>query len=173
MNVPIALIVSAWMQGLSANEQLRATNELVLIEGSLRDPKTRAFIVNPFIASAQKHKVFVQAGISKAAAALLLWIDRQRLWGRLSEIRAQAKHAVRRQTGQQDAAVWSAVPLTAAELTRLKKKLEKKFQQEVSLTTRVVPDLIGGLVVDVSGSRLDFSVRGKLRALRSAIIATT
>jgi F-type H+-transporting ATPase subunit delta len=173
MNLPIALIVSAWMRGLSTNEQLRATRELVLIENTLRDPKTRTFIVNPFIASEQKHKVFVQAGISKAVAALLLWIDRQRMWGRLSEIRTQAKHAVRRQTGQQDAAVWSAIELTSTELARLKKKLEKKFQQEISITTHVVPDLIGGLIVDVAGSRLDFSVRGKLRALRSAIIATT
>jgi F-type H+-transporting ATPase subunit delta len=66
--------------------------------------------------------------------------------------------------------VRSAVPLTEEQLGRLRGELRDFLRKEPILQTRVDPDLIGGLVVQVEDWLYDASVRGRLRDIRDHLI---
>ena len=68
-----------------------------------------------------------------------------------------------------EARVRSAKPLTDAERTALKARLEVRAGQTIRLTEEVQPDLIGGLVVRVGDVVYDRSVKHQLDVLREQL----
>jgi F-type H+-transporting ATPase subunit delta len=73
---------------------------------------------------------------------------------------------VRRHRGIEMAEVTTAVPLGDAERELIAQRLTQYLQKQVEMTTRVDPDVIGGVVVRVGDQLFDASVRGKLERLR-------
>lgn len=67
------------------------------------------------------------------------------------------------------ARVISAVPLTDAEQTTLREKLEKRTGHTVTLECEVDASLLGGAVVYVDGKVLDGSVRHRLQDLKEVV----
>jgi F-type H+-transporting ATPase subunit delta len=63
----------------------------------------------------------------------------------------------------------SAAPLTPEVTEQLRRALERSSQRSVELTTTVMPELMGGVVVRFAGRVLDGSVRGRLQALRERL----
>jgi F-type H+-transporting ATPase subunit delta len=63
----------------------------------------------------------------------------------------------------------SATPLAADVVEQLRRALERTSQRKVELTTTVVPELVGGVIVRFAGRVLDGSVRGRLKALRERL----
>ncbi|HUZ90222.1 MAG TPA: F0F1 ATP synthase subunit delta [Candidatus Acidoferrales bacterium] len=68
--------------------------------------------------------------------------------------------------GRVRATVTSAVDLAAKELDELSTRLARSLQQEVRLTARVDPDIMGGLVVQLGDRLVDASIRSRLQQLR-------
>ena len=68
-----------------------------------------------------------------------------------------------------NAKVTSAEPLTAAEKTKLRKKLESVYKGEVHIEYFTDKDLLGGLVVEVDGSIMDGSLRQRLRDVKDVM----
>lgn len=66
--------------------------------------------------------------------------------------------------------VRSAAPLDADQGERLRQELRRAFRREPILETRVDPDLIGGLVVQVGDYLYDGSVRSRLAGIRNQLI---
>jgi F-type H+-transporting ATPase subunit delta len=66
--------------------------------------------------------------------------------------------------------VRSAVPLAEDQSQRLREELRRAFRRDPILETRVDPDLIGGLVVQVGDYLYDGSVRSRLTAIRNQLI---
>jgi F-type H+-transporting ATPase subunit b len=64
------------------------------------------------------------------------------------------------------AEVTSALPLTAAEMGIVKKDVLSKIGSQATVTFRVDPGILGGLVIRVGGKVLDASVAGRLDNLR-------
>jgi F-type H+-transporting ATPase subunit b len=67
------------------------------------------------------------------------------------------------------AEVTSALPLTAAEQDTVKKDILGKIGQQATITFRVDPTILGGLVLRVGDKILDGSVSGQLETLRQGL----
>lgn len=67
------------------------------------------------------------------------------------------------------AEVTSALPLTSDEQDSVKKDVLKKLGTSASVTFRVDPTILGGLVVKVGDRVVDGSVAGQLQGLRQAL----
>jgi F-type H+-transporting ATPase subunit delta len=73
------------------------------------------------------------------------------------------------QRGEVAAEVASAHPLSAEQLALLEQKLRAREGRTVKITTRVEPELLGGLVVTVGSKRIDSSIRTRLNSLAQAM----
>lgn len=67
------------------------------------------------------------------------------------------------------AEVTSALPLTAEEQSTVKQDVLTKLGEQASVTFRVNPNILGGLVIRVGDKVLDGSVLGQLEDLRSKL----
>jgi F-type H+-transporting ATPase subunit delta len=65
--------------------------------------------------------------------------------------------------------VTSAVELDESLVTSIGERIEERTGRRVELTSRVDPDIIGGLVLRVGNKVLDASVHGRLERLRRQI----
>lgn len=75
------------------------------------------------------------------------------------------------QRGEVSAEVTSAHALTDSQLDQLKTKLTAREGRTVKLTTKVDPELLGGLVVTIGSKRIDGSIRTRLNSLAQAMKA--
>ena len=71
-----------------------------------------------------------------------------------------------------DVELTTARELTDAEFQQIVTDIEKKSGRKVQATRSVVPDLIGGIVLQAGSMRLDASVRGRLDRLRQQLATT-
>jgi F-type H+-transporting ATPase subunit delta len=71
--------------------------------------------------------------------------------------------------GEVAAELVSAVPLSDAQHAAVKNQLSRTTGKEVTISARVDPGLLGGLVVRVGSRMLDASLRTKLRQLELAM----
>jgi len=67
------------------------------------------------------------------------------------------------------AEVTSALPLSEDEMEAVKKDILAKVGSQATVTFRVDPNILGGLVIRVGGKQLDASVAGQLESLRQTI----
>ncbi len=67
------------------------------------------------------------------------------------------------------AEVTSALPLSKDEMEAVKKDILAKIGSQATVTFRVDPNILGGLVIRVGGKMLDASVAGQLESLRQSI----
>ena len=75
------------------------------------------------------------------------------------------------QRGEVTAEVTSAHALTDAQIDQLKTRLTAREGRTVKLSTKVDPDLLGGLVVTIGSKRIDGSIRTRLNSLAQAMKA--
>lgn len=83
----------------------------------------------------------------------------------LPEIYKQYQDLVLALHNTKSAVIFSAYELTQAQLADLTVTLKERFNSDLVVTTKVVPELIGGVKVEVGDQVLDLSVQGKLNAL--------
>ena len=67
--------------------------------------------------------------------------------------------------GEVAATVTSAHPLTVTQLKALGARLKAREGKDVTITTSVDPDLLGGLVVRIGSTEIDSSIRTRLNSL--------
>ena len=136
-------------------------------------PEFSALIANPEVS---------RADLGKAVAALGTKMKLNRLTGnflgvlaknrRLSALPAmiRAFHSIAAgQRGEVTAEVASAHPLDSAQLATLQQKLKAREGRNVSIRTKVDPELLGGLVVTIGSKRIDSSIRTRLNSLAQAM----
>lgn len=69
--------------------------------------------------------------------------------------------------------VTSAIELDEATIRELAERIGERTGERVQLTTRVEPDIVGGVIVRVGNSILDASIRNRLEQLRKQVAAGT
>lgn len=100
-----------------------------------------------------------------------LLADNGRL-GVLPEITEMFRHLRHQQEQVLDVEVTSAFPVTEEQAADIRQTLEAKYGKKVEIaSTRVDPELIGGVSIRVGDEVIDASVRGKLAQLASALTA--
>ena len=68
-----------------------------------------------------------------------------------------------------EASITSAVELDDKLVRQIGKRIEEETGRKVELTSRVDPDLLGGLVIRVGNTVMDASVRARLERLRRQV----
>ncbi len=139
-----------------------------------RDEALRAFLEDPERDVGEKYakiREIVPPGTGEAVIKFLgLLISRQDL-GYLDEIIAAAQKQAEK-TGEAPtlAVVVSAVPLTEEERKALEAKVRQHFRDRIKgplvFEYRVDPDILGGLIVRVGDTLIDYSLRSRLEELR-------
>ena len=95
--------------------------------------------------------------------------------GRADEIDAIAREfdqLCRREEGVLDVELTTAFELSDDERRSILAQIERASGRRVEATSKVDPDLIGGLVLQAGSMRLDASVRGRLERLRHELATT-
>jgi F-type H+-transporting ATPase subunit delta len=163
----------------AAEKQGQADAVLEDLEGLVRDvfradPQLEVFLASGIVSRHNKAAVIRSVFDGRASEPfvnfLLVLNAHERLdllrpiLAALRELRDERAHRIR-------VRVRTAVPLADDQRGRLEQELREAFRLEPVLDTRVDPDLLGGLVVQVGDWLYDASVRTQLENLRNQLIA--
>jgi F-type H+-transporting ATPase subunit delta len=139
-----------------------------------RNPAFAQFLASPLIEEGPHAEVIEKAFRGKASDLLvdsLLVVNRK---GRLSAVRAIAmayRAALRDLRGWMDVHVRTAVPLTDALRSRLTDALAASTSRKPVLIEHVDPAVVGGLIVQIEGRKIDASLASRLHHLSEALLA--
>lgn len=166
-----------------ASEQGPSDGGVTTVEGDLErlyealreSAELRALIANPQISRDALRRVMAGLADHLALCGLtrnfLGVLAENRRVSALPEIIRAFRLIAATQRGEISAEVVSAHALTQEQITALEAKLRAREGRTIKLTSRVDPDLLGGLVVTIGSRRIDGSIRSRLDALGQAMKA--
>jgi F-type H+-transporting ATPase subunit delta len=132
------------------------------------DPTMLALVQSPRVNAAQLAELF--AGIcgkelgGEGQNLVRLLADNDRL-AALPEIAALYEIDRAEAEGTVEAELVSAQPVDEAQQNKIRDALKARLNREVSLTSRIDPELLGGAVIRAGDMVIDGSVRGRLNKL--------
>ena len=137
-------------------------------------PEAVKFFQNPLV-PAQAKKDLLNRAVGKEVSAtvmnfLMLLVDKKRI-GVFNEIYDIFTTLKNREQGILVADVTSAFPLTKKQQDALVKKLMSLTGRKIQIRTHKDTEIIGGVILKIGDKRIDGSVAGRLRALRSSMLA--
>jgi F-type H+-transporting ATPase subunit delta len=142
--------------------------------GLLRDSADlRRFVLSPMFSNVEQEQglsaILKSVGITGLARDFLLVLAKnRRLFATESVIKAY-KSLCAKSRGEVEAEVISAVSLTQAQTQDLTDTLRQKLGKTPTLTAKVDPRLLGGLIVRVGSQMIDTSLRTKLKNLEKVM----
>ena len=140
------------------------------------DPKFRRFFDDPSIPQENKQQALEtlarEAKLSEALRNFLLLLMANRRLGAIGAIGSAFEEIKDERLEIVAAETTTAVPLSAAELKRLREALEKMTGRSVRLTQQVEPGLLGGARTRIGSRVYDGTLRHQLEALREKLIGT-
>ena len=171
----LATIARPYAEALfKAGGDAAAAAQLEALAGVAGDARLLQFAADPKVEAAQVHDVIaavVKTPLAPAVQNLLRTvIDNGRLVA-LPEVARQFHALVNAQSGVSDAAIHSAFPIEAGQLAEVQAALERRFGRKLDVKVVVEPALIGGIRVVVGDEVLDTSVKARLQAMQSALVA--
>ncbi len=156
--------------------------EIEAVEGDLGRFETlvnenedlRRLIMSPAFSAEEQVKgvmaVLDRVGIGGLAANFIGLVARNRRLFVVMDMVKGFRAFASAERGEVTAQVTSAEPLSEGQEAALRDALREAAGREVSLTSRVDPDLIGGLVVQLGSRQIDTSLRTRLAGMRKAMI---
>jgi F-type H+-transporting ATPase subunit delta len=108
-------------------------------------------------------------GISKLALNLALLLTNKGIFSLLSGIYDEYRLQLDVFRGVEKAEVTTAIQMEPAEISKLADQLGIISGKKVTLTLKVDPQIIGGIIVRVGGKIMDGSTRSQLAALRNEL----
>jgi F-type H+-transporting ATPase subunit delta len=158
-------------------KQVQVEQDLVKFQGLLDvSEDLRHLVTSPvFSAEAQGKAVAAvaeKAGISGLAANFFKVLASNRRLFAVSDMVKSYRAIAARARGEVSAEVASARPLSDAQLQALKDQLKAGVGKDVSISAKVDPSLLGGLVVKVGSKMIDSSLKTKLEQLKVAMKGT-
>jgi F-type H+-transporting ATPase subunit delta len=138
-----------------------------------REPQFEAFLASSAIGRDRKQEVLEKTFAGRASdifVNFLLVLNHHDRLDVLRAIHAAYRELYDERAGRIRVQVRSAAPLPEDQADRLRQEIRTKFQKEPVLESRVEPDLIAGMVVQVGDWKLDSSVRNRLQSIREQLI---
>src|SRR5262245_46425794 len=138
-----------------------------------RHPAVSTFFASPALTRRAREPILA-AALGNASPLLrnfLGVLNRNNRLDLLPAVAAAYREALDERAGRVRVWVRSAAPLTDAEREELRRTLAASLRKEPILLERVEPELLGGLVVQVGDRVYDSSVRSRLEALRTQLLA--
>jgi ATP synthase F1 delta subunit len=131
----------------------------------------RVFFFSPYFSSQEKKEgigSLVEDADENFVRFLELLAERHRMPA-IFRIRSEFDRMWRKENRLLPVSVTSAVELDAQLVEGIGKRIEEQTGQRVDLSSRVDPDVLGGLVLQVGNMVLDASVRNRLERLRKQV----
>ena len=155
--------------------QINYTQELdALVTGCVHlmqnSPLFAAYLYNPQVSLPSKRNVLhtcVQNPL--LVQFLMLLIKRKRLKD-LPKIAEHYHKMLLEEQGLMEGKLVTAVPLDADIIQQLKSRLETAYGKAFSLQTTVDSQLISGAILHVGNTFLDYSLKGRLAALKNTLL---
>ncbi|MGN6879907.1 F0F1 ATP synthase subunit delta [Neisseria sp. P0020.S005] len=141
--------------------------ELKELAAVVQDEKVIALIEQPETGASEKAETLKGlVGIKNVELANFITVlaEQKRLLV-LPEIYAQYQDLTLIHNNTKSAVIYSAYELSYQQLADVTDILTKRFNSKLDVVTKVAPELIGGIKVEVGDQVLDLSVQGKLNAL--------
>jgi F-type H+-transporting ATPase subunit delta len=139
-----------------------------------KQPALSAAFVNPKISVESSvdllDRVFGRAMDPTLLKSLKVMARRRRL-GMIASIQQAASRMRDEAQGRLQVQVTTAQALDASALNSLREKLKGMLNADVSLTNKVDPSVIGGLLVRIGDTVFDGSVDGQLNQMKKATLA--
>lgn len=153
-------------------ELAKWSDMLGFIVGVYRDPGMQAALANPTLTRADVERMFLSVcgdridGVARNLLGLLVRNDRldalPQVQNLFEDLKAKEESIV-------DAHVETAFPMSDEQLGGLVKQLESRVKRAVRPSVKVVPELIGGVRVQIGDDVWDASVRGQLNSMATAL----
>ena len=142
--------------------------ELKVLSSSLKDDQVRAVMESPKIKLSDKVTVVkkVLHDISPLATNLACLMVAKNSLGLFDSLEDEYNALVDAHYGRQHVEVIAAVPLKTKDLDNIKLRLASITDGELILSSRVAPEIIGGIVLKIGDKLIDGSVRTRLRDLK-------
>jgi F-type H+-transporting ATPase subunit delta len=164
-----ALFNQAWKKNL-AQETLDHLEGIVAL---LRQfPDFAGFLSNPGVSREARSQLIdkvLRGRVSDLVLDFLMVVNEHDRLGILRPITTAFRADYEFRLDRQRVQVRSAKPLEDAQLKRLTDEIRQIINREPVLDTRVDPDLLGGMVVQVGDWLYDASVRTQLLAIRNRL----
>lgn len=148
--------------------------EEVICVAQLMDtsPKLQEFLRSPAVPAEEK-KQFIKSSLHGVFSEemihfLFVLIDKERVW-HIGRIARCYKTLYERQRGESTGKIYSAVPLSAAQIESSEASVSALLRKKVRLENCVDPSLIGGVMIQVDGKRIDRSLKGELKQLKEEL----
>lgn len=170
---------SALFSAASKQKQLDAVEkDLVALQQAYKsDPKLKEFLVNPSIkralkADALKH-VATKVNYSVSTSNLLQALAENGRLKKIDQVINMFKLVMAAHRGDVVCEVVSAKPLDSSQRSALESALKKflKPNENIKLTAKVDPEIIGGIVVSIGDKYVDLSVASKVKKYKDLISA--
>lgn len=111
-------------------------------------------------------EALLKGRVSDATTLIVSALVQQPRGRRVRRLLGRAEQIVAAQRGRKVATVFTAVPLTPAQSSRLSAVLARRYDSEVAINSVVDPTVIGGLRVQIADDVIDVSVSSRLADLR-------
>ncbi len=147
-------------------------DDLTLLAGSLEDAEFSEFLGAPQVTVAQKVQVITDSlgdHVNPLALNLVSLLASRNSAGLISGITEVYQELLDAHTGIERADVVTAVGIDDDQQQRIADLLESIVGKEVTITTRVEPELIGGFVARVGDRVIDGSTRTRLAEMKRGI----
>jgi F-type H+-transporting ATPase subunit delta len=150
--------------------EARATQLLEMASLMKRLPLFRRFLKNPQIKSENK-KNLLETIIEDAPLVnfLLMLLSRGKL-ELLPEIAAKYQSLKRMASKMGVAWLVTAKTVDAEIKTQLKERLERAYAKPFILYEKIKPEIIGGAILIVDNKLIDFSIKGRLEAMKKSLL---
>jgi F-type H+-transporting ATPase subunit delta len=148
--------------------------DLDLLANVVADKRIAASLKNPTVAADRKVAVIEDAlagEVQPETRNLIRLLVEHNRTTLTPEIRDVFADKVREARGIVVAEATTADPLHSSERELVREKLEQMTGLRVELTTRIDPDIIGGIVIRIGDQVIDGSVRNKLERMRMRLVA--
>lgn len=136
------------------------------------DSNMKTVLDSPALTSEQKAAVFTDVcgtGLGVEAQNFISTLAEHKRLAALPVISEMFEELKSARDQAVDVEVISAFEMTSEQENKLAETLKAKWQKEVSLTSSVDADLIGGVVIRAGDVVIDGSIRGKLAKLAEAV----
>jgi F-type H+-transporting ATPase subunit delta len=145
---------------------------LELLAAVVAEEPVRRLLDSPELTDTAKAQRLIRIcgeDIDDRGKALINLLAVNKRLGLIGELREQFDVLKAQEEQVLDVEVVSAYELTSAQADMLREALQRKFQREVSMTSRVDTGLVGGALIRAGDTVIDGSVRGRLAKLVEAL----
>ncbi len=143
------------------------------LELSQSSPDLQRLVRSPVFAAQDQVRaldaICQAVGITGLAANFIKLVAQNRRLFLIGDMIAAYQAIEAAQRGEVQAEAISAVKLSAQQVNQIKAQLKASTGQDVALSTRTDPSILGGLIVKVGSRMIDSSLRTKLQNLKIAM----